>query len=96
MQTIVVVPTYNEATNLGMLVPQILEQGDFGVLIVDDSSPDGTGQIGNRLRDIDPDRVDILHRPRKLGQGRAYIAGFGRALATPARYIVGMDADFSH
>jgi dolichol-phosphate mannosyltransferase len=96
MQTIVVVPTYNEATNLGMLVPQILEQGDFGVLVVDDSSPDGTGQVGDRLGETYPDRVDVLHRPRKMGQGRAYIAGFGRALASSAEYIVGMDADFSH
>jgi dolichol-phosphate mannosyltransferase len=96
MQTLVVLPTYNEAANLGTIVPRIIEQGDFGVLIVDDNSPDGTGELADRLREIYPDRVDVLHRAQKLGQGRAYIAGFARALATSADYIVTMDADFSH
>jgi dolichol-phosphate mannosyltransferase len=96
MQTLVVLPTYNEASNLGKIVPRILDQGDFGVLVVDDNSPDGTGQLADRLHQVYPDRVEVLHRPRKMGQGRAYIAGFDRALATSAEYIVAMDADFSH
>jgi dolichol-phosphate mannosyltransferase len=96
MQTIVVLPTYNEVANLGTIVPRILDQGDFGVLVVDDNSPDGTGQIADRLHEAQPDRIEVLHRPRKMGQGRAYIAGFDRALATSAAYIVTMDADFSH
>src|ERR1035437_9022516 len=96
MQTLVVLPTYNEAANLGTIVQRILEQGDFGVLVVDDNSPDGTGVIADRLPDVYPDRVEVLHRPRKMGQGRAYIAGFDRALQTSAEYVVAMDADFSH
>ena len=96
MQSIVVLPTYNEAANLGKIVPLILEQGDFGVLVVDDNSPDGTGRLADRLHNVYPDQVEVLHRPRKMGQGRAYIAGFDRALATSADYIMAMDADFSH
>ncbi|MDX6582645.1 MAG: dolichol-phosphate mannosyltransferase [Solirubrobacterales bacterium] len=92
-----VLPTYNEAANLEAIVAAILEQlpADRRLLIVDDSSPDGTGEIADRLGAADPD-VEVLHRPGKQGLGPAYVAGFHRALAAGARLIAQMDADFSH
>jgi dolichol-phosphate mannosyltransferase len=92
---IVVIPTYNEAENIGQLIPQILALPRFRVLVVDDASPDGTGAIVAALAQGDP-RVGLLARPGKLGLGSAYIAGFRRALAEGADYIFEMDADFSH
>jgi dolichol-phosphate mannosyltransferase len=92
---IVVIPTYNEAENIGQLIPQILALPRFRVLVVDDASPDGTGAIVAALAQVDP-RVGLLARPGKLGLGSAYIAGFRRALAEGADYIFEMDADFSH
>lgn len=92
---IVVVPTYNEAENIGQLIPQILAQPRFRVLVVDDGSPDGTGtQVAAMSRD-EP-RIGLLSRSGKQGLGSAYIAGFRRALAEGAEYIFEMDADFSH
>lgn len=93
----VVIPTYNERENLATLVPRILALGDaFGILVVDDNSPDGTGAIADQLATAHPGRVQVLHRPRKEGIGRAYIAGFQAALATDPALIVEMDADHSH
>ncbi len=95
LDCIVIVPTYNEAENIGQLLPQILAQSRFRVLVVDDSSPDGTGaQVAAMSRD-DP-RIGLLSRAGKLGLGSAYIAGFRQALAEGAEYIFEMDADFSH
>lgn len=93
----VILPTYNEADNLGRLVGAVLERlpGGGRVLIVDDNSPDGSGAIADRLAGGD-ERVEVLHRPRKQGLGPAYIAGFRRALAGGAELVVEMDADFSH
>jgi dolichol-phosphate mannosyltransferase len=93
----VVLPTYNEASNLEAIVAATREAlGARGqVLIVDDSSPDGTGQIADRLAAAHPD-VSALHRPRKQGLGPAYVAGFRRALDAGAALIAQMDADFSH
>jgi dolichol-phosphate mannosyltransferase len=96
----VVVPTYNERENLAPLVKAVraeLEEAapDHTILIVDDSSPDGTGELADQLAHAD-DHVRVLHRPSKHGLGPAYIAGFRQALDAGARLIVEMDADFSH
>ena len=96
MSALVIIPTYNERENLPDLVRAILAQGDFSVLIVDDNSPDGTGQIADELKSASAGRVDVLHRPGKLGLGTAYLAGFKYALAQGYDYIFEMDADFSH
>ncbi len=92
-----VVPTYNEAPNVEGIVEAALEQlpSERRVLVVDDNSPDGTGEIAQRIADSHPD-VSVLHRPRKEGLGPAYVAGFGVALAGGAELVVQMDADFSH
>jgi dolichol-phosphate mannosyltransferase len=92
-----ILPTYNEAENIGPLVAAILEKlpASARVLIVDDNSPDGTGEIADRLA-AEGERIEVLHRPSKEGLGPAYIAGFRRALAGGAGLIVEMDADFSH
>lgn len=91
----IVVPTYNEAENIGQLIPRILACPRFRVLVVDDGSPDGTGAIVTALAEQEP-RVGLLSRPGKLGLGSAYIAGFRRALSEGAEFIFEMDADFSH
>src|SRR3954469_2113895 len=92
-----VLPTYNEAANLEPIAAAILEQlpEQRRLLIVDDTSPDGTGEIADRLAAADPD-VEVLHRPDKEGLGPAYVAGLRRAVAGGAQLIAHMDADFSH
>jgi dolichol-phosphate mannosyltransferase len=93
---VVVIPTYNEAENLSLLVPQVLAQGPgIEVLVVDDDSPDGTGKLADDLADANP-RVHALHRTAKQGLGPAYRAGFARALDLGADFVIHMDADFSH
>ena len=95
-RVLVIIPTYNEAENLPRIVPRVLEQGEeIDVLVVDDSSPDGTGEIADRLADEDP-RVRVLHRPGKEGLGRAYLAGFRFGLEEGYHVLFEMDADFSH
>lgn len=98
MQTTVVLPTYNEAENIGPMVEALLGLGIPGlsILVVDDASPDGTGEIADRLAAMHPERVSVLHRAGPRGLGRAYIAGFQRALANGADVVVQMDCDFSH
>lgn len=97
----VVIPTYNEADNVARIVPAICDQlrrvapDSYRVLIVDDSSPDGTGEIAERLA-AELGTVEVLHRERKNGLGRAYVDGFHRALAGGADLVIQMDADFSH
>lgn len=96
MRISVVIPTYNEKENISELIQQILALNlNLGIVVVDDNSPDGTGQIVNDLAQ-DNDLVSIIHRPEKLGLGTAYIAGFKKALADEADLIMTMDADFSH
>ncbi len=95
-----VLPTYNEAENIDSFVRAVLANlatvtPDHHVLVVDDSSPDGTGQIADRLAAELP-AVEVLHRPLKEGLGRAYLAGFDRALASGADLVLEMDSDFSH
>jgi dolichol-phosphate mannosyltransferase len=93
---LVVVPTYNEAQNIARLIKAILAQGpQFDVLVVDDHSPDGTGDLVSTLATHTP-RVQILHRAGKLGLGTAYLAGFRHGLLQGYRFICEMDADFSH
>jgi len=93
---VVIIPSYNEAENLPLLVPQVLAQGPgIEVLVVDDDSPDGTGKLADDLADRDP-RVHVLHRTAKQGLGPAYRAGFTRALDLGADFVIQMDADFSH
>jgi len=97
VKSIVVMPTYNEADNIGRIVPEVLARDpELSVLVVDDSSPDGTGDVVKALPDFGG-RVKILERPEKQGLGAAYIAGFQWVLAnTDAEVIFEMDADFSH
>jgi dolichol-phosphate mannosyltransferase len=96
MKLIAVIPTYNEAENVRILIPRILGLGQqYHVLVVDDGSPDGTAKVVKEFMKADP-RVAILERPSKLGLGTAYIAGFKEALKQGADYILEMDADHSH
>ena len=92
-----VLPTYNEAGNLEAFVEVVQDKlpATAQILIVDDNSPDGTGEIADRLV-AGSENVSVLHRPRKEGLGPAYIAGFRHALAQGAGYVLEMDADFSH
>lgn len=96
MKAMIIVPTYNERDNIGKLVREILafEEGFF-VTIVDDSSPDGTGDVADLLS-AESDRVHVIHRPRKSGLGTAYLDGFRYALTRDMDFIFEMDADFSH
>lgn len=96
-----IIPTYNEAENLERIVhaalPVLAQAAPQGhrLLVVDDGSPDGTGEIADRLARERED-VEVLHRPAKAGLGQAYLAGFARALAGGAGLVLEMDADFSH
>jgi dolichol-phosphate mannosyltransferase len=96
MRVMVVVPTYNERKNLEELAPRVLSAlPGVELLVVDDGSPDGTGEYADTLGEGDP-RVHVLHRPSKMGLGSAYVEGFRFALDAGAELIVQMDADFSH
>jgi glycosyltransferase involved in cell wall biosynthesis len=96
VKTAVIIPTYNESDNIVTLVEEIIAlQAVAHIIIVDDHSPDGTGQIADELAQQYPE-VHVIHRSGKLGLGTAYIAGFKLALTLPADCIVTMDADFSH
>ncbi|HEX6069481.1 MAG TPA: polyprenol monophosphomannose synthase [Longimicrobiaceae bacterium] len=93
---LVIVPTYNERENLPRLVPLILAQDpSLEVLVVDDSSPDGTGQLAEEMAEEEP-RLHVLHREGKLGLGTAYLAGFRWGLGHGFDLLFEMDADFSH
>jgi dolichol-phosphate mannosyltransferase len=93
---LVVIPTYNEIANLPLVVEQVLVQDSrLEILVVDDHSPDGTGQLAEALAQKEP-RVHVLHRETKLGLGTAYITGFKWALERGYDYVFEMDADFSH
>ena len=93
---LVIIPTYDEAENLPRIVPRVLEQDPrIELLVVDDASPDGTGQIADELALGDP-RVHVLHRQGKEGLGRAYLAGFQYGMEQGFDILFEMDADFSH
>jgi dolichol-phosphate mannosyltransferase len=97
MRAVVVTPTYNERENLEEFVAR-LRQSAPGVdlLVVDDNSPDGTGELADELSRRHPGEIAVLHRPRKQGLGRAYVAGFRKALAEAYDVVAQMDADLSH
>ena len=95
-RALVIIPTYNERENVRRIIDHALRQdGRIEVLIVDDGSPDGTGEIVRELEAADS-RIHLLERARKMGLGTAYIAGFRWALERDYQYIMEMDADFSH
>jgi dolichol-phosphate mannosyltransferase len=100
-QVWVVIPTYNEAANIEGIVRAAVAEldrvapGAYRILIVDDNSPDGTGQIADRLSAAQT-QVEVMHRAAKTGLGHAYLAGFARALTGGAELVIEMDADFSH
>jgi dolichol-phosphate mannosyltransferase len=96
MNVSVVVATYNERENLAGLVEAILRQPGYRVIIVDDNSPDGTGQIADTLVAGEPSRVSVIHRAGPRGLGRSLIEGMKRALIDGADLIFEMDADWSH
>ncbi len=95
----VVLPTYNEAGNLPVIVAELvnLPLPGLRILVADDNSPDGTGAIADELADkYGPDRLTVMHRPGKQGLGRAYVDGMTRAMAAGAEFVVQMDSDLSH
>lgn len=98
MRLTVITPTYNEAENLPKLVSALfaLPLPNLKVLVVDDNSPDGTGQVAEELASSNPGRMSVLHREAKLGLGTAYLNGFRLAIEAGAEAIAQMDADFSH
>lgn len=95
--TLVIIPTYNEAANVARLIPVMMSlKPDADLLFVDDNSPDGTQEIINKHREVFPGRIHLLARKEKSGLGSAYVAGFRYALEKDYTYICEMDADFSH
>ncbi|MDH3456984.1 MAG: polyprenol monophosphomannose synthase [Gemmatimonadota bacterium] len=95
-KALVIIPTYDEAKNLPLIVPQVLSQDDrLEVLVVDDNSPDGTGRIADELA-AGNSRIHVMHREGKQGLGKAYRAGFRWALERAYEFVFEMDADFSH
>jgi dolichol-phosphate mannosyltransferase len=95
-RTLVVIPTYNEGMNVGPLLQRILSVDEsIEILVIDDGSPDGTGDMVDAVASSTP-RVRAIHRPSKLGLGTAYLEGFAYALAGEYDYVIEMDADFSH
>ena len=95
-RALVIVPTYNERENIERLVATVLAQdASLDILVVDDGSPDGTGEIVDRIAEQNP-RVHAVHRAKKMGLGTAYLTGFRWALERDYAYIFEMDADFSH
>ena len=95
-RVLVVVPTYNERENLPMLVSQVLAHDGFRMMIIDDASPDGTGEIADRLEGEYPGRIQVLHRTGARGLGRSYIDGLQQAVTQDVDLICQMDADLSH
>jgi len=97
-QLTIVIPTYNEADNLPLITADLwsLSIPKLKIIVVDDGSPDGTGEIAEQIAEANPGRLSVIHRSEKLGIGTAYITGFQRALESGAEAIGQMDADFSH
>lgn len=95
MNPIVILPTYNEIENLEAFVAEVIENFKTTILIVDDNSPDGTGKLADKLAAGNP-FINVLHRPKKMGLGSAYVAGFKWALGKNYDVIIEMDSDFSH
>ena len=97
MKPIVVIPTYNEKENVAAMAEAVLSHlpPEGGLLFLDDNSPDGTGRIIDGLCEGNP-RIAVMHRAKKEGLGRAYVAGFAKALAMGATHVIEIDCDFSH
>jgi dolichol-phosphate mannosyltransferase len=97
-KTVIIIPTYNEANNLPVLVAELwaLQIPELSILVVDDNSPDGTGDIADELSKRKTGDLYVIHQPVKYGLGPAYIAGFQWALENDADYVIQMDSDFSH
>ena len=97
-KTVIIIPTYNEANNLPVLVAELwaLQIPELSILVVDDNSPDGTGDIADELGKRKTGDLYVIHQPVKSGLGRAYVAGFQWALENDADYVIQMDSDFSH
>ena len=96
MKSLVIIPTYNERTNIDALIKEVLEQdGSIDILIIDDNSPDGTGELADTISKTNS-KVKVIHREKKLGLGSAYVVGFKHAIQSGYDYIFEMDADFSH
>lgn len=95
-KALIIIPTYDEKDNVGPISRAVLDLlPEANMLFVDDNSPDGTGDLLDKMHDLDP-RIHVLHKPEKAGLGRAYIAGFKWALERDYEFIFEMDADFSH
>lgn len=96
-RSLVIIPTYNELDNIKNLIPELfsLNLSDLHILVVDDNSPDGTGDYIASIADSEP-RINVLKRPAKMGLGTAYVAGFKYAIEHKFDFIFEMDADFSH
>jgi len=95
MKTIVVIPTYDEKENVRKMAAAVLAAAPVELLFVDDNSPDGTGEVIEEMIKDEP-RIHCLHREKKEGLGRAYVAGFAKALELGAELVIQMDCDFSH
>lgn len=96
-ETLVIIPTYNEAHNIGRMIGYLMElDEELDVLVVDDGSPDGTAEEVKKVQKIYPDHVHLIQRTGKLGLGTAYVKGFEYALLHDYQYVCEMDADFSH
>lgn len=94
---LVIIPTYNEIENIEKITGAVLGlEGRYDILVIDDGSPDGTGEEVKRLQSIYPERLHLIERSGKLGLGTAYVTGFKWALEHAYDYIFEMDADFSH
>jgi dolichol-phosphate mannosyltransferase len=96
MTALVIVPTYNERANLPVLVAGLMSHADVRVMVVDDQSPDGTGEIADTLARQYQGRITVMHRSGKRGLGRSYIDGISKAIHEPVDVICQMDADLSH
>ena len=94
--TLLIVPTFNEKENLPLLVDALMQYENVNVLVVDDASPDGTGDIAEALGRTHPGRIEVMHRTAQRGLGRSYIDGIRLALTRPVDVICQMDADLSH
>ncbi len=96
VSALVIVPTYDERDNLPLVAERLMRHRDVRLLVADDQSPDGTGDVADALAREYPGRIDVLHRTGRRGLGRAYVDGFRIALATKADVVCQMDADLSH
>jgi dolichol-phosphate mannosyltransferase len=94
--TLVIVPTYNERENLPHLAEQLMRHPDVRLLVVDDQSPDGTGDVADALARLYPGRVEVMHRSGPRGLGRSYLDGFRKAVGETVDVVCQMDADLSH